>query len=446
MRIPKSPPSVKSLLSELVPGDLVKLAQQGSTVVDPRHPYEHWDKLRHLPLPASMPNHRHWWLAVKLNRMAGRTQVPLTDTNGAPLTFTLPSCINEELHRIDMGAGGMVGLPAQVTNPHSRDRYLVSSLIEEAITSSQLEGAVTTREVAKRMLKSGRPPRDTSERMILNNYSTIQRVQELKSEPLTPALVMELHASITDGTLDNELGVGRFRLPDERIVVGDDFGEVFYTPPPAEQLPERMELMCKFANGETPQEFIHPVVRAIILHFWLAYDHPFIDGNGRTARALFYWAMLKSGYWLFEFVSISTILRQAPSQYGRAFLYTETDDNDLTYFLVHQTQVIRRAIDSLHEYIQRKTIELKEVEAHTKALSMLNHRQASLISHALKHPGELYTINQHQASHNVVYQTARTDLLKLAEYGILQKTKYGRELTFVAPNDIGERLRKLSPR
>ena len=87
----------------------------------------------------------------------------------------------------------------------------------------------------------------------------------------------------------------------------------------------------------------HHHIRAIILHFWLAYGHPFVDGNGRTARALFYWAMLHEGYWLFEFISISNILRKAPAQYGLSFLYSETDDNDLTYFIVAQTKVIRRA-------------------------------------------------------------------------------------------------------
>ena len=101
---------------------------------------------------------------------------------------------------------------------------------------------------------------------------------------------------------------------------------------------ERMGLMCDFANSKTPEGFVHPVLRSIILHFWLAYDHPFVDGNGRVARALFYWSMLRHGYWLFEFVSISQIILKAPVKYGRAFLYTETDDNDLTYFISAATE------------------------------------------------------------------------------------------------------------
>ena len=67
--------------------------------------------------------------------------------------------------------------------------------------------------------------------------------------------------------------------------------------------------MVEIAGG-----FIHPMIRSIILHFWLAYDHPFVDGNGRTARALFYWSMLRHGYWLFEFISISQIILKGPDQ------------------------------------------------------------------------------------------------------------------------------------
>jgi Fic family protein len=74
-------------------------------------------------------------------------------------------------------------------------------------------------------------------------------------------------------------------------------------------LPERMRALCAFANMRTGVDgFVHPIVRAIILHFMLAYDHPYVDGNGRTARALFYWSALKDGYWLIEYVSISRII------------------------------------------------------------------------------------------------------------------------------------------
>jgi Fic family protein len=294
------------------------------------------------------------------------------------------------------------------------------------------------------MIRTGRPPRDTDEQMILNNYVTMQRITKLKGESLTPEMVFEIHKLVTEKTLpDNPTAAGRFRLADERRFVGNEDGAIFHDPPPAAELEERLNAMCEFANEKTPDFFIHPVIRAIILHFWLAYDHPFWDGNGRTARALYYWAMLHRGYWLFEFISISTILRKAPIKYGRSFLYTETDENDLTYFIVAQTRVIQQAVDELRAYIDRKSLEMREFESQIRALDLFNHRQVDLIRHAMKHPYSHYAIESHRVSHNIVYQTARTDLLELESRGVIEKRMIGRKMVFGIPEDLPERLRKL---
>jgi Fic family protein len=321
-----------------------------------------------------------------------------------------------------------------------KDRYLVRSLIDEAITSSQLEGAATTRHVARDMIRTGRRPRDRSEQMILNNYVTMQEIVRLRQKRMTPELVLELHRRVTEKTLDQPNDAGRLRGLAERIDVGDDFGRVFHVPPPADQLESRLSAMCDFANRNTPEQFVHPVLRAIMLHFWLAYDHPFVDGNGRTARALFYWAMLHYGYWLCEFISISEIIRRAPAKYGRAFLYTETDENDLTYFLLYHLDVIRRAVDQLHGYVERKTAELRALEQKMHAVALLNHRQQALISHALRHPHFRYSVEGHRRSHNVVYETARSDLMELAEQGLLEGRKVRGEWQFVPVSEIEQKL------
>jgi len=403
--------------------------------------YLHWDKLKHLSPPVGLSS-EEWWAAIKVARKVQAKAVPLMDRMGRTFQFGVPESVAEALHRVDLGAGGMVSIPEPITNPATRDRYLVHSLMEEAITSSQLEGAATTRVVAKELIRSGRAPRDVGERMILNNFKTMEHVRSVQAQQLSPELVFHLHNLVTEGTLEDGAG-GRFRNDQEYRVVGDDFGEVFHEPPPAQELSARMEAMCNFANAKTPAYFIHPAIRAVILHFWLAYDHPFVDGNGRTARALFYWAMLHRGYWLFEFISISQIIRKAPVKYGKSFLHSETDGNDLTYFIVAQFEIIRRAINELHLYIERKTTELRDAELHLKGLDSLNYRQVELVRHALKHPGQRYTIRGHQMSHQVAYQTARTDLLGLATRGILEKRTRGKQQEFLAPSDIGDRLKNI---
>jgi Fic family protein len=376
-----------------------------------------------------------------MRRQTGNRTIPLRDNGGQEFNFTVPDLVTDLLHQIDRGGGTFVEIPEQVTNAEQRDRYVVRSLMEEAITSSQLEGAATTREVAKKMLADGRKPRDRSERMIVNNYVTMRRILELKDQPLTPKMVFQVHREISEDALDTPDGAGRFRRADEDINVSNIEGTVFHTPPPAGELPARLEAMCNFANGKTPDFFVHPVIRGIILHFWLAYDHPFVDGNGRTARALFYWQILHSGYWLFEYISISQFLRKAPAQYGTAFLHTETDENDLTYFIIHQAEVIRRALKELHDYVARKSSETRACLDALQKHPELNHRQQALIAHAVRHPGFAYQIAGHGTRQAVTYATARADLLGLSKLKFLEQRKAGRAFVFVAPKDLELRLR-----
>lgn len=350
----------------------------------------------------------------------------------------------EGLHKIDLRAGGSIEMLEEVTNSETRDRYYVSSLMEESITSSLLEGAATTRSDAKQFLRSGREPATLAQRMVVNNYRTMQSLVDLKNQPFSMDRIFEIHQTISKGTLESPDQEGRMRRDDETIDIGNDLNdEVYHTPPRAAELPARMQALCDFANEEKMDGFLHPVIRSIIVHFWLAYDHPFVDGNGRTARALFYWSMLRHGFWLFEFISISRILNQAPAKYGRSFLETETDENDLNYFILHQLEVISRAIDELHAYLQRKRKEITSSSELLQAQSVLNHRQIAIIQRAMREPGSVFTIKSHQTSHNVVYQTARTDLLTLAEKDLLEQKRVKNQLIFVAPNDVGARLQKL---
>jgi Fic family protein len=322
-------------------------------------------------------------------------------------------------------------------------------LIEEAIASSQLEGASTTRHVAKEMLQTKRLPRNKDEQMIYNNYLAMRFIQDHRNEKLTPALIFELHKIVTEKTLEDERKAGKFRESNDDIRVIDiTTNDTLHTPPEASELPNRLEQLCDFANTKQEDIFIHPAVKAIILHFTLAYDHPFVDGNGRTARALFYWYMAKENYWLMEYCSISSILKKASAKYSRAFLYTETDDSDLTYFIIHQLDVIKKSINSLHNYLDKKVESVQDAKKllrNNKILqNNLNSRQMILLSHALKHPRFVYDIKTHQTKHAITYETARKDLMGLSsKIKLLDRLKQGRAYVYQAPVDLNERLANL---
>ncbi len=440
MRLPAIPPSFRRLFQEAAEdparlSTVLTLAAPGAT-----KDYLHWDDMRHRRPPADLTVHE-WWLGVRWARVGQFRDLPLLATDGSVFHYGLTDRALQYLHEIDQRASGEIVLSEVVTDPGTRRRYMIDSLMEEAIASSQIEGASTTRKVAKDMLRSGRHPRDISEQMIVNNYRAVMRIGELRAVPLTPEVVLELHRILTDGTLENPTAAGRLQAPgDERVKVVDPADDtVLHVPPPAAELPDRLAALCSFANVEVTEPFIHPVIRAIVVHLWLAYDHPFEDGNGRTARALFYWVMANQRYWLTEYLSISRLLNRARSQYRRAFLLTETDDFDATYFILYQLEVIVRAIDDLHSHLRVKMRQLRETEELLRG-SDLNHRQLAVLGYALRHPDADFTYASHARSHRVVRQSARRDLLELEANGYLASRRVGRTIHFRPVPSLAERV------
>ena len=452
MKRPEKAPTILEIVGELSaePEILKKLFSRDvesikSTV---KGKYLHWSKLKYKKPPDGL-DHILWWGGIKLARSQLARTVPLKDAGGRHFSFTMPETVLEKLHIIDGQATGRVAISENVINPDTRNRYIVSSLIEEAIRSSQLEGASTSRKTASNMLRAGRKPKDRHERMILNNYFAMKFAREVRDKELTPELVLSMHKKVTDQTLENQTVAGKLQTRDDtRVGVYDiNSGKLLHDPPPAEQLETRLDELCEFANQENSgPQFIHPVVKAIILHFWIGFDHPFEDGNGRLARALFYWSMLKHDYWLVEFISISRSIREAPAKYGYAYLHSETDDNDLTYFLIHQLEVIISAIDNLKKYVARKTEQIAALEKKLKGSGDFNHRQLALLGHAIRGSGNQdYTFKSHQTSHGIAYATARADLLDLEEKGLLIRgSQKNRATRYYPVDDLETRIGKTS--
>ena len=444
MRLPLSPPPLTSLMEDF--GALDPQAQfdlfANTRPLDHKGRYLHWDQLRHRTPPPGH-THRTWWLQLFIARRAAARHLPLLGKDNMPFWYSNVDPLLAALLRLDQEIAGHILIDDAVTSQSDRDRYLVNSLIEESIRSSQMEGANTTRVFAQELLRTGRAPRDRGERMIANNFAAMQTVEQWAQagHPFDQERILTLHKIVTSGTLSEEADAGRIQTPDEdRVAVVAADQTIVHTPPPAAELPDRIERVCAFANGELDDGFIHPVVRAILLHFMIGYDHPFVDGNGRTARALFYWSLIRSGYWLASYLSISNLLHAAPSRYSRAYEHVTADLNDVTYFLLHQLDVLLRATDQLTAYIGRQIDQARSVAQLLRGHDDLNERQTALIGEALRDPGQAFTFERQRRQHRVSYGAARLDLLELERRGLLERAKVGKKFVFRPAPDLPDRL------
>lgn len=393
--------------------------------------YIHWDDLRRKKINF---NPVLFWHMLRRNRRSKFHELLIGDEK---FLFNTPEIFQKQIHRIDKASPASFDwLFGEFTSETNKKQYLINSLMEEAIASSQLEGAATTRPEAKKILREGRKPKNTSERMIINNYQTIRRLKELRDKPLSHELILEIHREITKGTLESESDETEFRTCDD-IVVGSksDPTKIYHYPPECKKIPAMIDDLVAFANND--DEFIHPIVKAIILHFLIGYIHPFNDGNGRTARALFYWFALKHHYDLLEYISISRIFVHAPAQYSRAYLLTETDSNDMTYFIDFNIHIISQALEELKRYIVRKKEEESQSLRLVEQIPDLSFRQAEILRDFIKHPTRYYAISEIAGKYKVSLPTARTDLLLLEEKGKLKKYQDGKRQVFIYKGEKG---------
>ena len=401
--------------------------------------YLYWSDVKYR-MPSGMTSVELW---SKVKSVRNLTDVKIWSQNN--IHFSLTNTMQRLCHEFDMNFGGSWGASKIFPDDKmTQELYLISSIMEEAIASSQMEGAATTREAAKEMLRKKVSPKDKSQRMILNNYSTINFIRDHAKEKLTPALVMQIHGMMTENALDVPDAAGRLRRDDENIVVGNGItGEIVHTPPSAECLNEFLVHLCAFFNDENTEIFVHPIIRAITIHFLVGYYHPFADGNGRTARALFYWYMMKSNYWLVQYLSISRIIKGSKKSYEKAFLYSEADGNDIGYFIQYNLDVLLKSFDALSRYIKRKNIEKKKAEK-LLHLGNITERQSQILSLCIENPDIVLVSTDIVGRFGVTANTAKSDLRKLTEKGYLNEISLnGRTKGYVRSDNFEQLIGKI---
>lgn len=399
--------------------------------------YLYWDKVKYYAPEGVNPE--VLWHAVKLRRSFGAINLTFGNLH---FHFTITSKMQQLLHEFDLNFGGNIGSDSIIPEKNQR-YYLINSIMEEAIASSQMEGASTTRKIAKEMLRKQSKPMDKSQQMIVNNYNTISFLVEHKNEDLSIEKLLEVHRYISNNTLNDPAAEGTLRTADTICVMNDITGEIVHTPPPAANLRDLLSQLCDFANNDNINPFIHPIIKGIIIHFMLAYFHPFLDGNGRTSRSLVYWYLLKKGYWMTEFLSISRIIYKNKAQYEKAFLYTENDSMDLSYFINFNLISMKKAYEDLKTYLQKKIREQKASLEFT-GLYHINERQAEIIRIYTEQPKTLLTAKEMATRFSITMKTARTDLQSLVELGLIAESPMNkRTIGYIRSKDFDTKLAEM---
>lgn len=309
------------------------------------------------------------------------------------------------------------------------------NLLEEAFFSSQIEGAKTTRRRAEEMVRQKSAPRNKSERETLNNYRAMEYILAHPELPISLEAIKTLHRIVTNQALD--FGTpGEFRSDQDETVVGD-WLKIDYVPPPREKMEIFLDDLMGWINqgAKLYEANPHPLIIASIFHFYFVFLHPFPDGNGRTARALYYMYLNKS-YNAMPYLSISHVIGEKRNRYDKAILNVEKSGTDLTYFIHYSCDITTTAIGNLRVAIQRYSTAGRLEELIGDLSLQLNKRQIKIMKYLLRPNISQIDVKKYQKLNKVVYETARTDLQGLEQKELIVSQKFGKKFVYKIKEEI----------
>lgn len=368
--------------------------------------------LHRLPVTVSIGQ---FWPELEAARRGQSQTLPLKDQRGEPFWFVLNRSIEQQCNVI----AALARRDVAFTGPEF-DALYEEAVVDEAVYSSVIEGAFTSREQAMDFLRWNRTPRSKSEQMIKNNYDALTYVLEHLDEPIGEETILAIARIVTRSAA--EVQVTGYR---EGMVYVTGREGVVYTPPRAEVVPEMMRALVKFIR----ESELHPLLKACIAHFYLVYVHPFGDGNGRTARALSYMMLLQVGYDFFRYVSVSGVVAEERGRYYRAMRSVEESDGDMTYFIDAYSAMLARTVQKMEDHLKYHVLAGQKLKA-LEAGGSLNERQLNGARWLLESANTGVTAEAWRKKYEVVTETARRDLLALCAAGVLAREKDGRKAVF----------------
>ena len=400
--------------------------------------YLYWDNIRFQePSPKGVSKETLWGVIKRLRQQKAIKTV-ISNVDNKKFTWSKLDYFEELIHNLDLHTGGELFENSR-KGKNKKQQLISRGVLEEAIASSQLEGASTSRMAAKKMIQEGRKPINQSEQMIINNYNSLRAIEDdYQNSEMSMDLFLELHHLITKDTKDEQGETPRLRKKNESIKVTDKMtGEIYHEAPKMSFVNKELKQLIKYANNELQDEkFTHPIVKAILLHFWVAYLHPFTDGNGRMARLIFYWYLIKNGYWAFMYLPISKTIKKSSQQYAMSYIYSEQDDNDLTYFVDYNFRKIKLALKDFKKYLDKTSNENLKMKKNVQEKYQLNIRQINLLKYFHGDDNARTNINAHMNINDISKKTAIKDLKDLVKNDFLEAKKIGRNVYYYGTRKI----------
>ena len=368
--------------------------------------------IHRLPVSVSI---QQFWPELEKERRKHSRELPLLTQDGKPFWFALTGSIEKQCDAIAELARRDIAF----TGPEF-DALFQDAVVDEAVYSSVIEGAFTSREQAVDFIRQNKQPRNKSEQMVKNNYDALTYVLEHLEDEISEETIRQIAQIVTRSAA--EVQVTGYR--DGAVYVTGREG-VVYTPPQADAVPEMMRSLVEFVQKSE----LHPLLKACIAHFYFVYVHPFGDGNGRTARALSYMMLLQAGYDFFRYFSISGIVAEERGKYYRSMRNVEDSDGDMTYFIDVYSGMLARTVEQMEHHLKYHVLagqKLKELEQN----GTLNERQLKGAKWLLESSDSSVTVETWRKKYRVVTETARRDLLALCDAGLLVRELDGRKAVF----------------
>ena len=288
------------------------------------------------------------------------------------------------------------------TSRSFQKEFEVNAVVEEAVTSAIYEVDNKTRAKGKQLIAEGRKPLTLDEHMIFNNYQAMLFIGKHHEQQVSLDTVLRIHEIVTRNTLsgDDLNYSGKFR----------DLIE-----------PALKEVIQLTTNN---RRYIHPLIRGILLHYFVAYIHPFFDGNGRSARTLFYYKAIRNRLNFVELLSISAYLKHG-GRYERSFQNAVEHQLDMTYFVDFSLDSLLGAL----KIVEGKVNFLLKLRDCLKSRK-IHENQISLLQRMSLHKFRRITIEEFAVDISRSHELARLELKKLSESGFLNEEKEGRKLFY----------------